>query len=153
MNKSERFTGQTRDTGFQIGVRRTLPIQHEAAWQLLSSPKGVAIWLGEIEGELAQGAVYRLANGTAGEVTVFLPNSHLRLTWQPPTWQRPSVIQVRVLPAGNRTTISFHQEWLPGPEEREQRRVFFAAALEKMQKSPVFKNQNSELPDHSGFSG
>jgi hypothetical protein len=47
VEQNERPTGLTRDVGFQIGVRRTLPIQLEDAWQLLISKKGVNIWLGE----------------------------------------------------------------------------------------------------------
>ena len=134
MADQERTVGQTRDTGFQIGVRRTLPMAREAAWRLLTTPSGVKIWLGEVEGQFVQGATYRLADSTTGEVTVFAINSHLRTTWLPPGWQRPSIIQVRVLPHGGHTSVAFHQEWLPGPQEREQRRVWFTDALSQLKK-------------------
>lgn len=128
----EPIVGQTRNTGFQIGVRQTLPIAYEAAWQLVTSQSGVKVWLG-VEGELHKGAVFRLADGITGKVTVFSPNSHLRMTWHPVGWNRPSIIQLRVLANGSdRTTIAFHQEWLPGPYEREERRAWFAHALNQL---------------------
>lgn len=130
MSDGERQVGQTKDTGFQIGVRRTLPLDHEDAWNLLLSPRGQAIWLGAGSTvAFERGATFRREDGTTGEVRVVSPLSHLRMTWQPPGWERASTIQVRVLPNGARTTIAFHQEHLPGPAEREERRAFFEAAL------------------------
>lgn len=34
--------GLTASVGFQIGVRRTLPVSPERAWELLTAPKGSA---------------------------------------------------------------------------------------------------------------
>jgi hypothetical protein len=39
--------GLTKSVGFQIGVRRTLLITPEKAWQLLCSQQGLQIWLGD----------------------------------------------------------------------------------------------------------
>lgn len=134
MTDDQRLVGQTRSAGFQIGLRRTLPIGHEAAWRLVTSPEGVRAWLGgTFDGELVKGAQFRLADGTMGQVTVYAQLSHMRLTWQPPQWQRPSIIQLRVMPHGDRTVIAFHQEQLPGPAEREERRAFFLEAMERLE--------------------
>ncbi|WP_372813959.1 hypothetical protein [Paenibacillus sp.] len=38
--------GQTSSVGFQVGVRRTLPLSQEQAWRLLTSPEGLSWWLG-----------------------------------------------------------------------------------------------------------
>ncbi len=84
--------------------------------------------------DLAKNAVYRLADGTSGRVSVYEPNSHLRMTWQPPAWSRPSIMQLRVIPNGERTTILFHQEHLPGPNEREERRAHYSAALDNLER-------------------
>jgi hypothetical protein len=62
------------------------------------------------------------------------PGSHLRLTWQPPGWAKPSTIQVRVMASGERTVLSFHEERLPGAEERDARRRHFEAALDALQR-------------------
>jgi uncharacterized protein YndB with AHSA1/START domain len=119
-DQQPRPAGQTRDAGWEIGARRTLPVEAEQLWALLVAPEGRRLWLGETPGlELAQGAAYRLDDGTSGRVTVFKPGSHMRLTWHPPGWPRPSIIQVRALPSKAGAVLAFHQEHLPGPGERE----------------------------------
>lgn len=133
---NDRPVGLTQDAGYQIGVRRTLDIALADAWDLLLSPEGRAAWLGAADDlDFTKGAAYTLADGTTGELRVFKPHSHLRLTWQPPGWARPSTIQVRVIPAKNdRTTIAFHQEHLPDGGAREDRRAHFKAALDELQR-------------------
>lgn len=117
--------------GFQVGARRTFPVALGEAWEWLVSREGLQLWLGSgSEAELAEGMRYRLPDGTNGEVRVLKPGSHLRLTWQAPGWPRASTIQVRVIPSGEKTVVAFHQEHLPGPKERENRRVFFRRALD-----------------------
>ena len=37
-DETKRPVGLTKDVGFQIGVRRTLPMQLDAAWHLLTYP-------------------------------------------------------------------------------------------------------------------
>lgn len=133
--KGKRMVGQTADTGFQIGVQRTLPIPPEDAWALLTSPQGVAAWLGAAPPlKWEKGETYALKDGAAGEVRVFKPGSHLRITVQPDGWPRASTLQVRVMPKGEqKTVVSFHQEHLPGADEREERRRFLESALDALQ--------------------
>ena len=133
--KGDRITGETATGLFQIGVQRTLPIDHEQAWELLTSAEGASKWLGEGANlSFEEGETYRLAEGTEGEVRVIRPNQHLRITWHPKDWARHSTIQVRVTPKNDRTTISFHQEQIPGPDEREERRAHYKAALKGIKK-------------------
>ena len=119
--------GLTKDTGWQVGARRTYPITLERAWQLVTSPQGMNVWLGKLEH-----LDYELDEGITGELRVFKPNSHLRITYFPPGWPRSSTIQVRVIPSGEKTQISFHQEHLPGPSEREERKRHFHQAHDQI---------------------
>lgn len=133
--KGTRVTGETADTGFQVGLRRTLPLSTEDAWRLVTSAEGVGIWLGGAPSGLRweKGERYTLKDGSAGEVRVVKPGSHLRMTWQPEGWPRASTIQVRVMPAsGGRSVLAFHHEHLPGPDEREARRAHYEAAAEAL---------------------
>jgi uncharacterized protein YndB with AHSA1/START domain len=128
----KRIVGQTKDVGFEIGVRRTFDISPAAAWNLLTSPEGLRVWLGDAPGlQLEEGETYTTREGASGEVRV---NSgrHLRITWQPPGWTKPSLIQVRVIPSGGKTVISFHQEHLAGPDERAEMRERWKAALDTL---------------------
>lgn len=133
MGSPQHDVGRTRDTGYQIGVRRTFPISLEDAWRHLTSPDGVQRWLGLDDSfEWLEGSAYELGDGTTGELRVFKPLSHIRITWHPPGWPRASTIQIRIIPKGEKSVIAFHQEHLPGPEAREQRRMFFTGVLDDL---------------------
>lgn len=123
--------GKTASVGYQIGVSRTLPYTEEEIWALLLSPDGLWVWLGG-PAEIAAGAPFRLANGTTGEIRVYKPWSHLRLTWQPAGWPAPSTLQVRVNPAHQRTTLSFHQDHLAGPAERAAMKAHWEGVIEEL---------------------
>lgn len=133
--KGKRAVGQTEAAGFNVGARRTLPVSADDAWSLLTSPDGVRAWLGGAPTlRWEKGEKYTLEDGSAGEVRVFKPGSHLRITWGPEGWPRASTIQVRVTPSGERkTVIGLHQEHLPGAAERDERRRFFEAALDALE--------------------
>jgi uncharacterized protein YndB with AHSA1/START domain len=130
----EHPVGLTKSVGYQVGARRTLPVRLEKAWQLVLLPEAVDLWLGPAERiELKPRVKYQLADGTAGEVRVFHPGSHLRITRQPTGWLRSSTIQVRVVPRGERTTVAFHEEHLPDATERERRRAQYHRALDGLE--------------------
>jgi uncharacterized protein YndB with AHSA1/START domain len=127
---AEREVGRTRDVGWEIGVRRTVPAEPEAVWELLRSPEGMEVWLG---GAIAlEPGPYRLEDGTDGEVRVDAPGSHLRLTWRPPGWEEPSLVQVRVMPAAGGATIAFHQEHLADAMARDLMRERWTGVAEEL---------------------
>lgn len=129
--KGTRAVGESSSVGFQIGVRRTLPLAPEEAWRLLTSPEGVRAWLGDTHNLAWQkGAAYTAADGASGQVRVVKPDSHLRITRLQPGWGRASTIQVRVMPAAAGTTLSFHEEHLPDGVAREARRCHYDAVLD-----------------------
>jgi len=132
VKQNKHSTGLTKDVGFQVGARRTFPIDYKDAWRLLTSKKGINIWLGNTS-NLIKGKQYNLSDGSKGEVRVYSPNSHLRIAWQPPGWQKASTIQLQVIPKGDKTVIAFHQELLPGAKEREERRKFFSSVLDQLE--------------------
>ena len=135
LKKGKTTTGLTKDTGWQVGMRRTLDIRLEDAWHLLTSAEGIAIWLGDAtDMQLQKGSRYKLPDGTSGEIRVLHLYSHLRITWQPPGWVRPSMLQLRLIGKGSRTVLALHQEHLPDADARNQRRAFFAQALDAFEK-------------------
>lgn len=128
------IVGQTRASGFQVGVRRTFAISPEAAWTLITSPVGLTIWLGAIKAPVnREDDNFTTINGEHGQIKVYEENSHIRLTWQPENWPIHSTIQVRIIPTRDKTTIAFHQENLPGPSEREERHLYFKTCLDKLE--------------------
>lgn len=123
--------GKTARAGYQVGVRRTLPFSEKRIWEALLSTDGLTIWLGGAT-EIAQGVPYALENGTRGEIGVYKPWSHIRLTWQPKDWARPSTLQIRVIPARNGTTVNVHQEQLNGATERNAMKAHWEGVLERL---------------------
>lgn len=75
-----RVVGQTSSVGFAIGVRKTIPLSKEQAWELITSPQGIKSWLGEISAyQLTVGQKYETSTGileTPRSEYVF-PNSRL----------------------------------------------------------------------------
>ena len=126
--------GLSRDSGWMAGARKTFRISTAAAWEFLLSDKAVRVWLGGLpESKLAKRVDYRLADGTHGRVTVFEPGSHLRMTWTPPSYPRPSILQVRVMATGDKAVIAFHQEHLPDQAARAGRKAFFQQVLDQFE--------------------
>jgi hypothetical protein len=83
-SKKQKPAGLTRDTGWQVGLRRTYTQPHHRAWELITSLEGVQIWLGDGEVPVwSKGETYHLKDGTKGEIRVYNPLSHLRITRQP----------------------------------------------------------------------
>ncbi len=116
--------GHTRDAGWQIGVSKTINLPVEAAWSFITSPEGVAIWLGEGVTLLPErGAGYETAAGVRGETRSFRTLNRIRLTWQPPDWSHETTLQLTVSSTTDgRARLVIHQERLADATEREHQR-------------------------------
>lgn len=123
--------GRTRDAGWQIGVSKTIDRPVEAVWRFITSPAGVAIWLGEgVSVERERGAGYETSAGVRGETRSFRELDRLRLTWQPPDWDHDTTLQLTVTPAGEgRAMLRVHQDRLADAAEREQQRRHWQAVV------------------------
>jgi uncharacterized protein YndB with AHSA1/START domain len=132
--RGRRVTGETISAGFEIGVRKTYAVSPQKAWELITQPAGMKIWLGNVSKlPLVKGQTYQTEVGTKGEIRSIAPGKRLRLTWQPSDRQTPSTVQVSNDQGGNNTTIGFHQEKLAGEKEREEMRAHWKEVLDKLQ--------------------
>ncbi|MEC0371009.1 SRPBCC domain-containing protein [Paenibacillus chibensis] len=131
--------GKTAAAGFQIGVRRTLALSAQEAWDLLVSDEGMRYWIGEVNGfKITPGQTFASSEGTTGELRIVKPLEQLRMKWQRAGWKEPSTLQIRILPAAQgRTTISFHQEKLEDMQARETMKRFWEAALDGISEQVV----------------
>jgi uncharacterized protein YndB with AHSA1/START domain len=130
--RGRRELGETAAAGFEIGVRKTISVPKKTVWELLTGPRGMKLWLGDIPAmKLIKGQKYRTSEGTSGEIRVIEVMDHLRLTWQPANWPNPSTLQLRVISKGeDKTTIGFHHEKLSDAVVREQMRSHWKKVLE-----------------------
>lgn len=128
-----KITGQTKDRGFQIGIRKTLPVSFDTAWDFLFSDEGLKIWLGKINlGKLELNKSYTTKEGTEIKITILKPYSHVRLTWKPKHWENISALQMRVINSKGKTTISFHQDKLSDSAQREEMKKHWDTVLENI---------------------
>lgn len=126
--------GLTKDSGWQVGVRKTLPITPEKAWDFLLSKDIVRLWLGEVPpAPLQCGLMFKLSDKTEVKITMLKPNSHLRFSFHAPGTEQPSIIQVRTIPSGENTVFAFHQEQLPDREARQDRKYHYQQVLEDLE--------------------
>lgn len=128
---SEKPAGKTRDTGFQVGVRKTVRGNTLYTWDFLFSEKGLGIWLGNIDpDDLVIRRKFSLSNQVTGKITVFEPYSYLTMDWKKNGWDNASQLQVRVTGSGeDSTVVSFLQEMLAGPEQREEMKAHWEEIL------------------------
>ncbi len=109
--------GKTKDAGWDVGVRQTVPARIDVAWQFLIG-EGLPLWLGETTLPRMKGETYRTADGVAGEVRAYTDNAKVRLTWQPEDWPHETTLQVSVKEVDGGTTIVIHHDRLADREER-----------------------------------
>ncbi len=131
--RSAQTTGKTKDAGWELGVRTTVPAPLAAVWAYLMG-EGLPVWLGDIASlPTEKGAQFRTADGVNGVVRSATDQLRLRISWQPEDWPHDTILQMTVKAAATGTTIGIHHEQLA---DRQERRMMLghwknvAAALE-----------------------
>lgn len=110
--------GLTKDAGWQLGVRRTVPLPADEVWAYLLG-EGIETWLGGTElGD--RGEYYETADGVRGQVRSRSEGFRIRLTWQPPGWEHDATLQITLQAAVTGTTIGIHQERLSSARQRTE---------------------------------
>ncbi|WP_409183643.1 SRPBCC domain-containing protein [Amycolatopsis sp. VS8301801F10] len=126
--------GLTKDAGWQIGVSKTIGRSAEDVWDFITSPAGVAIWLGEgVTVQAEPGVGYETADGIRGETRSFRELDRIRLTWQPAGWSHETTLQLAVRASGpDKAMLRIHQERLANAAEREQQRRHWQGVLAEL---------------------
>jgi len=106
--------GQTKDTGWQFGVRKSVPFNLNEVWDFLFSEKGIKIWL----------------KGADKEFSTFKQHSHLRTKWKLNGWSNEATLQMRVIANKDKTTIAFHIEKLLDEKQREETKIYWDKVIE-----------------------
>jgi len=112
-------TGLTKDAGWELGVRTTVPAPVAEVWAYLLTD-GLAVWLGDIDVLPAEkGAEFATRDGVRGVIRSFTDRSKVRLSWHPDDWPHDTTLQVTVKEAATGTTVGFHHQKLADREERK----------------------------------
>ena len=112
-------TGLTKDAGWELGVRTTVPAPLTAVWDWLLSD-GLAVWLGQIALlPTEKGEPFETSDGVRGTLRSRTDGSRLRISWQPDDWPHDTILQLTVKDAATGTTIGIHHEKLADRDERK----------------------------------
>jgi activator of HSP90 ATPase len=123
-----------KDLGYQIGVRKTFTVSTERMWDFLLSESGIVIWLGQIDmDDFELHKPFKTTEGIEGKLSVFKPDSHIRLRWKPTDWLRYSTVEIRVTNSKGRAAVVFHQTGLFDVEKREALIGYWKGVIGRME--------------------
>jgi uncharacterized protein YndB with AHSA1/START domain len=126
--------GHTQDAGWEIGVSRTVPFPRKHVWDVVTSPAGLAIWLGEgAKLEPDKGTPYETNDGTTGEVRGYRELDRVRVTHRLTGTDEETTVQVTVSDAATgKTVLRFHQERMASREQRERQRGHWEGVMQRL---------------------
>lgn len=135
--KGRRVQGETKDAGFQIGVQRMIEQPQDKIWQLLISPAGTKLWLGDVRNlKFQKGETFKTKEGLSGEIRSVTKDEKLRLTWHPEERSQATTLQIYLLcnrNTPNKTNLRFHHEKLADAEERQAMKLHWQEVLNKIE--------------------
>jgi uncharacterized protein YndB with AHSA1/START domain len=130
---NENTVGKTKNTGYEIGVRKIIKCTLEKIWEYLCSKEGLNIWLGTTNLlNITKDQKFKTEENIKGMFRIIEHQSHLRLTWKKMEWNNLSTLQIRVLGSKNGTVVSFHQENLADYNQREEMKERWTRVLDKI---------------------
>ena len=129
--RGKRAVGETADTGFQVGVQKSVDATVSEVWELITAQPD--LWLGEGASiDFAEGTPYHVSAGS-GEIRVVKPGDRLRMSWQPEEWSAPATLQLTLSETeSGKTAIQADLEKLPDADAREAMRARWREALERI---------------------
>lgn len=101
--------GQTKDAGWQFGVRKSVPLNPNEVWNFLFSESGTKLWLQDAEREFS----------------TYKQLSHIRTKWKLKSWANEANLQMRILANKDKTTIAFHIDKLLNESQREETKTYW----------------------------
>ncbi len=128
----KRTLGQTQDAGFEIGAQRTFPVDATELWELLMSPEGSVLWLGDsLAIPLEKGQTFS-ATGNDYEIRSLSDGEKLRLR-KTSSDNTVSTIQLYVTPKKDKSTLLIHHEKLQDESMRATMKTHWHNVLDKLQ--------------------
>lgn len=125
--------GLTTSQGWEMGIRRTFPIDTGQAWELMFTQPILEHWLDD-KASIAfeKGDSYTTNNGISISISSVTPHKVIRMKWQRKGETSASTLQIRVMPAKGKATISIHHEWLQDADDRVRMKAYWENVLDKI---------------------
>jgi activator of HSP90 ATPase len=124
---------QPKNLGFQYSIRKTFQVSVDVLWEFILSERGISIWLGTMDmADFELNRSFKTLEGIEGKITTFKPDCHFRMSWRPPHWDKPSIIELRITNYKGRASMVIHQTRFFEIEKREEMKVYWGNVIEKM---------------------
>ena len=101
--------GQTKDAGWQFGIRKSVPFNSTEVWDFLFSGNGEKLWI----------------DGADKEFSTFKNLSHIRTKWKLKSWTNEATLQMRVIANKDKATIAFHIDKLLNENQRKETKLYW----------------------------
>ena len=130
----KKIPGYSKTNGFSMTATRTIKISAPELWKILFSQQGLEIWLSPLsEFQAKPGQSFESSLGAFGEIRTIKKNRRLRMTWTEEEWDRPSVLQVTLVPRPKEKSILVIQhEKIPNGRVRDQMRTHWKQVLGRL---------------------
>lgn len=136
----KRILGETQDAGFEVGAQRTFPIDATELWELLMSPEGTELWLGErVDIPLDKNRTFSAA-GYLYEIRSLKDGVKLRLR-KTVVDESSSTIQFYVTAKKDKATLLIHHEKLQDAPQRTAMKAHWHHVLEVLQSHIEIKGE------------
>ena len=111
-------TGLTKDAGWQVGIRKTMPSSLDNIWNAFFSEEGSKLW----------------DNGVNTNFSTFKPHSHIRTKWKHQSFKESANLQIRFIPSVNndKTTIAIHVDQLENEDQREEAKKYWSKIIDAL---------------------
>lgn len=121
-----------RAKGYTICATKSVKAPPEACYPLLASPAGLDRWLGPgTQGEVADGGAISNADGNRAAVRKVNPNKVVRLVWEQPDAAPGTPVEIKLEPAGAKTTIMVTHDRLQTQADADGFRRAWGEALDR----------------------
>ena len=133
MTSGKKPVGLTTSQGWETGIRRTFAITPMEAWEKLFTQPILGLWLDNNANiPFEKGDSYTTRSGITIHVSSVTTGKVIRMKWQQAPGTNTSTLQIRVIPAKEKTVIAFHHEWLKDGEERLKMNDYWKKVLDKI---------------------
>ena len=131
----KRVAGRNLKGEFSITATKTIACTTSQLWKFLISEEGIRCWLksyGHVK--IAAGVEYEAENGVYGQIRTLKKGVRIRLTWMEMDWPKKSVVQVYMVPRGDKKSMLIIQhEQLVDGRLRHTLRDQWKSVLENIQ--------------------
>jgi uncharacterized protein YndB with AHSA1/START domain len=129
-----RRVGQDARGKYTVTATKSLPLDVKAVWKQLLSPRGIEIWLRPLSPvRLAPKSSFETKDGYFGEIRTLAPNRKIRMSWQDPSWEKPTVLEVFLVPRpGKKSILAFSHTGIPDDKTREIIRARWRGAADRI---------------------